>query len=50
MLPAKRTSKMTALKPAHYEPGEENVKVYDRLYRLNRELYDSFRGLTKSPT
>lgn len=41
-------SKMTGLKPAHYEPIPENKKVYDRLYRLYRELYDSFGGVTKS--
>ncbi len=39
---------MTSLKPAHYEPNEANVKVYDRLYRLYRKLYDSFGGVTKS--
>ena len=26
----------------------ENVKVYDRLYRLYRMLYDSFGGVRKS--
>ena len=41
-------SAMTWLKPAHYEPAAENRMVYDRLYRLYRELYDSFGGLTKS--
>ena len=39
---------MTALKPAHYEPIEENRKVYDQLYALYRDLHDSFGGLTKS--
>ena len=39
---------MTSLKPAHYEPIEANRKVYDRLYALYRELYDSFGGLTRA--
>lgn len=39
---------MTSLKPAHYEPIEANRKIYDRLYALYRELYDSFGGLTQS--
>ncbi len=39
---------MTSLKPTHYEPIEANRKVYDRLYVLYRELYDSFGGLTPS--
>ena len=39
---------MTSLKPTHYEPIEANRKVYDRLYALYRELYDSFGGLTPS--
>ncbi len=41
-------SAMTGLKPAHYEPIAENRRVYDQLYRLYRELHDSFGGLTKS--
>jgi L-ribulokinase len=39
---------MTSLKPAHYQPKPENRTVYDRLYRLYRDLHDSFGGLTKS--
>ncbi len=39
---------MTSLKPTHYEPIEANRKVYDRLYALYRQLYDSFGGLTPS--
>ncbi len=39
---------MTSLKAAHFEPIEANRKVYDRLYALYRELYDSFGGLTRA--
>jgi L-ribulokinase len=39
---------MTSLKPGHYEPIEANHKVYDKLYALYRELYDSFGGLNRS--
>ena len=39
---------MTSLKAAHFEPIEANRQVYDRLYRLYRQLYDSFGGLTKA--
>jgi L-ribulokinase len=39
---------MTSLKPGHFEPIEENRKIYDRLYAIYRELHDSFGGLTKS--
>ena len=39
---------MTRVKPDRYEPIATNRAVYDRLYTLYRELYDSFGGLTKS--
>jgi len=39
---------MTSLMATHYEPIEENRKVYDQLYALYRDLHDSFGGLTKS--
>lgn len=39
---------MTRLKPVHYQPVEANRIVYDRLYALYRELYDSFGGLDRS--
>jgi len=39
---------MTSVKPMHYEPIEQNRKVYDQLYALYRELHDSFGGLTRS--
>ncbi len=39
---------MTSLKDVHYEPNEAHRKVYDRLYALYRQLYDSFGGLTRS--
>jgi len=35
---------MTSVKLAHYQPTEENMKVYDQLYALYRELHDSFGG------
>jgi len=36
---------MTSLKPVRYEPIPENVKVYDRLFQLYRELHDAFGGV-----
>jgi L-ribulokinase len=39
---------MTRVKPDRYDPNATNRAVYDRLYALYRELYDSFGGLTKS--
>ncbi len=39
---------MTSSMATHYEPIEENRKVYDELYALYRDLHDSFGGLTKS--
>ena len=39
---------MTSLKAAHYRADRGERTVYDRLYALYRELYDSFGGLTKS--
>jgi L-ribulokinase len=35
-------AKMTALKDKRYEPIAANKKVYDELYALYRELYDTF--------
>ena len=39
---------MTSLKPVRFEPIAENRLVYDQLYRLYRDLHDSFGGLTRS--
>src|SRR5271167_2344866 len=39
---------MTSLKPTRFEPIAENRPVYDQLYRLYRDLHDSFGGLSKS--
>jgi len=39
--------KMTSLKPKIYRPNRKSGKVYEELYRLYRELYDSFGGVTK---
>jgi L-ribulokinase len=39
---------MTSLKPMQFEPIAENRAVYDQLYRLYRDLHDSFGGLTRS--
>ncbi|RBP17154.1 L-ribulokinase [Roseiarcus fermentans] len=39
---------MTSLKPVHYQPIEANRTVYDQLYVLYRQLYDSFGGLDRS--
>ena len=39
---------MTSLKPVKYEPVPAHRAVYDRLYKLYRELHDSFGGVTKT--
>jgi L-ribulokinase len=40
--------RMTSLKPVQYQPIPENVAIYNRLYRLYRQLHDSFGGLNKN--
>jgi L-ribulokinase len=37
--------RMISLKRVRYEPIPENVKVYDRLFQLYRELHDAFGGV-----
>ena len=39
---------MTSLKPTRFEPIVGNRLVYDQLYRLYRDLHDSFGGLNRS--
>ena len=39
---------MTSLKEVSYKPIPENKAVYDRLYRLYRQLHDAFGGVEKS--
>jgi L-ribulokinase len=39
---------MTSLKKVSYKPKPEAQKTYDELYRLYRQLHDSFGGLTKN--
>ncbi|XHR27884.1 MAG: ribulokinase [Chthoniobacteraceae bacterium] len=39
---------MTSIKPVCYAPIPENQAIYDRLYRLYRELHDAFGGVSKS--
>lgn len=39
---------MTRVQPRSYRPIVANRKVYDRLYRVYRELHDAFGGLTRS--
>jgi L-ribulokinase len=39
---------MTSIKPVCYAPIPENQAVYERLYRLYRELHDAFGGVNKS--
>ena len=40
--------KMTSLKKVAYKPKAAAQKTYDELYRLYRQLHDSFGGLEKS--
>ncbi len=39
---------MTSLKDVRYEPDPENVRVYDQLYALYRQLHDAFGGVNKA--
>ena len=39
---------MTSVKPIRYTPNPEAKAVYDRLYRLYRQLHDAFGGVNKS--
>jgi L-ribulokinase len=39
---------MTSVKPKSYRPIAANQKIYDRLYRLYRQIHDAFGGLDKS--
>ena len=39
---------MTSLRPTRYEPDPSSQPVYDRLYRLYRDLHDSFGGLSRA--
>ena len=39
---------MTSLRPTRYEPDPASQPVYDRLYRLYRDLHDSFGGLSRA--
>ena len=39
---------MTSLKPTRFEPIAQHQQVYDQLYRLYRDLHDSFGGLNRS--
>ncbi len=37
---------MTSVKEVEYAPMAENSAVYDKLYRLYRQMHDSFGGLS----
>jgi L-ribulokinase len=39
---------MTSVKPGSYRPIPANRKIYERLYRLYRDLHDAFGGLNRS--
>ena len=39
---------MTSLSPIKYQPISENETVYNRLYRLYRQMHDAFGGVNKS--
>jgi len=38
---------MTSLKPVVYRPKPANRRIYDRLYRLYRQLHDAFGGVDR---
>ena len=40
--------KMAALKDVAYKPNPAARRTYNQLYKLYRQLYDSFGGLNKS--
>jgi L-ribulokinase len=39
---------MTSLKEKRYTPDPAAKRVYDELYRVYRELHDSFGGVAKA--
>ena len=39
---------MTSVQPRSYRPVAANRKVYDRLYRVYRQVHDAFGGLNRS--
>ena len=39
---------MTRLKDIHYEPKPENVRAYDQIYALYRQVHDAFGGVNKA--
>ena len=41
-------ARMTSLKPLRYVPKPAARKTYDQLYRLYRQLHDSFGGVNRS--
>jgi L-ribulokinase len=41
-------SKMTGVKPKAYVPNAKHRSVYDRLYKVYRQLHDAFGGVAKS--
>ena len=40
--------RMTSLNPVEYYPVSENVTIYNRLYRLYRQLHDAFGGVNQA--
>ena len=39
---------MTRLKDFHYEPQPENVRAYNEIYALYRQVHDAFGGVNKA--
>ncbi len=40
--------RMTSLKQVRYEPIPENVAIYNRLFKIYRDLHDAFGGVNRS--
>lgn len=39
---------MTSLKAVSYRPRVSNRRVYDKLYKIYRQLHDAFGGVEKN--
>ena len=39
---------MTSIKPRQFRPNAASQKTYEQLYRLYRQLHDSFGGVTQT--
>jgi L-ribulokinase len=45
---AEAQAKMTGVKPTIYAPNPRHAAIYDRLYKVYRQLHDAFGGVVKA--